>query len=198
MKVALRETYRVDIIYMARTSVQHSQSFITRVVLILLMCIACRVTKASRFEILCLTSPIPGIDSDLKIGFRGCVNGTSGSDCIRLSGRGVQKSKLSDAVLEAAAGLQEKAQVDLGRERQLSELNLAPLTGGISRKFDRGFVPNKIRYFTDNSGASDSATFTVDESSGGLTAVFLKDEFYLRYVHVRMFLCAVVFLRLPV
>lgn len=97
----------------------------------------------------------------------------------------MQKSKLSDSVLAAAAGLEEKAKVDL--ERQLSELNFAPLTGGISRKFDRGFVPNKIRYFTDNAGASDSASFTVDDSSGGLTAVFLKDEFYLRYVHVCMF-----------
>ena len=149
----------------------------------------------------CVTSPIPGIDPELNVGIRGCVNGTSGTNCIRLSGRGVQKSKLPEALIEAADGLQDKQSggginsnldIDLGRGRKLADLklnNVVRRTGGISRKFDRGFVPNKIRYFTDEETESDSAMFTVDESSGGLTAVFLKDEFYLRcvclFVHLR-------------
>ena len=162
------------------------------------LCVVCRVTKASPFEIHCVTSPIPGIDPALNIDIRGCVNGTSGSGCIRLSGRGVQKSMLPAALIEAADGLQAKQNVDVGRARELSDLELheGTLTGGISRKFSRGFVPNKIRYATDQAVGSDTAHFTVDEASGGLTAVFLKNEFYLRCVCVWIcaWVCAYVYI----
>lgn len=117
------------------------------------------------------------------MGIRGCVNGTSGSKCIRLSGRGLRKSSLTDTMLEEALS-DETQETASGRERKLTDSTskAKAAVGGISRKFDRGFVPNKIEYGTDGDGTSDTATFSVDASSGGLTAVFLKDEFYLRYV----------------
>ena len=125
------------------------------------------------------------------MGTRGCVNGTSENDCVRLSGRGLKKSSLTDKMILEALKDKQQQKTD-GRDRKLADSNLQDVAtaGGISRKFDRGFVPNKIEYGTDGKDTSDTATFTVDETSGGLTAVFLKDEFYLRCVlKIRVFYC---------
>ena len=58
------------------------------------------MVDATHSTIHCITDPVPGLDRNLTVGTRGCLNGQALSECERLSGRGMEVRKVATEMLD--------------------------------------------------------------------------------------------------